>query len=195
VLRGLRNWRDPGAGLSRALGHVRQCVRYELLPRRRGRESSGVGFHAGRASLRFFRLLTLAALALPTLLSAQGNAVGNWKAVFVGPLGPRPKMVSAVTFSILATSNGLAGTARTEPEWPGDLTVSDVKLDGDQLSFTGTGKEGWSVNGVYHCCPRLVFVGTVKGDEMKLTMTWTSTEQPNDPSAQPVPMEAKRISK
>lgn len=68
-----------------------------------------------------------------------------------------------------------------------------MKVEGDQLRFTGTGKTGWSVNGEYHCCPRLVFVGTIKGDEMKLTMTWTSTERPSDPNAQPLPMEAKRI--
>jgi hypothetical protein len=144
------------------------------------------------AHTKFSRLVAIAAVVLPAILSAQANAVGNWKAVFVGPMGPRPQMVDAVTFTIQATSSGFTGTARAEPEWPGDLDVSDVKLEGDQLKFTATGRTGWSVNGQYHCCPRLVFVGTIKDDEMTLTMTWTSTERPDDPSARSVPMEAKR---
>ena len=143
--------------------------------------------------MRCFRVATIAVLVLPTMLFAQTSAVGKWKAVFVGPMGPRPQTVDFVMFTISATASGFTGTARTEPEWPGELDVSDVKVEGDQLTFTGTGKRGWSVNGEHHCCPRLVFAGTIKGDEMKLTMTWTSTEGPNDLDRKPVPMEAKRI--
>lgn len=61
------------------------------------------------------------------------------------------------------------------------------------FGFVATGKDGWSVNGEYHCCPRLVFVGTIKGDEMTLTMRWTSTERPDNPTVTPLPMEAMRI--
>jgi hypothetical protein len=129
---------------------------------------------------------------LPSAFSAQANAVGSWKAVFVGPMGPRPKMVKAVTFSIKASADGFTLTARTEPGWPGELDVSDVKLEGDRLSFTGTGKTGWTESGQPHCCPKLMFVGTIKGDEMKLKMTWTSTEGTGR-SAQELPMEAKKL--
>ena len=115
--------------------------------------------------MTFSRLAALGLVLLPVTLFAQTEPVGNWRAVFVGP---RPKMVDAVTFSIKATPDGLTGTARAS-NWPGDLDVSDVKLDGDRLSFTGTGKMGWTESGQPHCCPQLVFVGTMNGDEMKLT--------------------------
>lgn len=143
--------------------------------------------------MRILRTALLVVLSLPALLIGQTNPVGTWKAVFVGPVGPRPQMVDHVIFTIEAHGNGFTGTAKTEPEWPGVLTVSDLKVAGDKLGFIGTGKDGWTSNGQYHCCPRLVFAGTIKGDEMALTMTWTSTERPDDPNATPLPMEAKRI--
>ena len=143
------------------------------------------------------RLAIVALVLLTSSLSAQtsANPIGNWKAVFTGPIGPRPKMVDEITFSIRSTPSGLAGTARAS-NWPGDLDVSDIKVDGDRLSFTGTGKKGWSTGagGVMteHCCPMLKFAGTIKGDEMMLELTWTSTEF-DDPGKAPLPMEAKRI--
>jgi hypothetical protein len=139
------------------------------------------------------RLAVVALLAMPAVLAAQASAVGNWRAVFVGPIGPRPNMVGSVLFSVTAGPNGLTGTAKTMPEWPGDLDVTGITLDGNHLTFIGTGRDGWSVNRQYHCCPRLVFDGTIKGDQMTLTMTWTSTEAPNDPTAAVLPMEATRL--
>ena len=148
--------------------------------------------------MRLFRLLATLALATVTL-AAQANPVGSWNAVFVGPMGDPPKMVDAITFSIQSTPAGLTGPARAA-EWPGDLVVSNVKLEGDRLSFTGTGSRGYSTRPAggpweHHCCPKLVFVGTIQGDEMKLEMSWTSTDRPNDPTAKPLPMEAKRVSR
>jgi hypothetical protein len=95
-------------------------------------------------------------------------------------------MVDSVRFTIQETPTGLTGTALAG-SWPGDLDLSDVKLVGDRLTFTGTGKKGWSTQlgnspRVDHCCPKLVFDGTIKRDEMKLTMTWQSTEGPDDPN-------------
>ena len=123
----------------------------------------------------------------------QAGLIGNWRAEFTGPMGPRPQMVTDVVFTFRQTSTGLSGTAKTEPEWPGDLDVTEIKVDGDKFSFVGTGRRGWSVNGEKHCCPRLTFAGTIKADTMTLTMTWTSTENPNDPAGRTVPMEAKRV--
>jgi hypothetical protein len=147
--------------------------------------------------MKFSRLAVLVFVALPVALSAQADAVGDWEAVFVGPVGPRPKMFDRVTFSIQATSSGLTGMARAG-HWPGDLTLSDVKLEGDRLTFTATGKTEWSTaySGgpmVYHCCPKLVFAGTIEGNEITLTMTWQSTEQPDDPNAPQLPMVAARL--
>jgi hypothetical protein len=137
----------------------------------------------------------LTALLLPVAVSAQTTAVETWKAVFVGPKDHRPKMMSGATFKISQLASGLTvSSARTDGTgWPGELDVSDVKLDGGRVSFIGTGRRGWTVNGAPHCCPRLVFVGTASGDEMRLTMTWTTTERPDDPTSPVYAMEAKRV--
>ncbi len=154
-------------------------------------------------SLRFkLPVLALLLLGHAVTLDARADIVGRWRAEFVGPIGPRPKMVSAITFEIRRTAAGLAGTADAGIDgvpdtWPGILQVSDIKIDGDKFSFVGVGSKGWSTGqgGVRtdHCCPRLAFAGTIDGDDMTLTMTWTSTENPSDPTAQPLPMEAKRL--
>ena len=127
---------------------------------------------------------------------AQSRVAGDWKAIFVGPIGPRPKMVAAVTFSIRDTPSGLIGAARAS-NWPGDLEVTDIKLDGDRLTFTGTGAVGSSStrNGVRteSCCPKLVFEGTIRGDEIDLAMTWTSTDPHAGPASAPLPMLARRV--
>lgn len=148
--------------------------------------------------MTFLRPAALTLVLLPLTVSAQTSPVGDWKAVFVGSVDARPKMVDAVTFSIQMTPSGLVGTARAS-DWPGDLDVSDVKLEGDRLTFTATGRQGWSTQlgggpRVDHCCPKLMFVGTIRGGEMTLTMTWQSTERPDDPNAPQLPMEARRLS-
>jgi hypothetical protein len=132
-------------------------------------------------------------------VSAQTDPTGSWRAVFVGPMGDRPKMVGAITFTIQSTPTGLTGTARAA-EWPGDLEVSEIKLDGDRLSFVGIGKRGYSTRMPggpleHYCCPKLIFDGTIQGDEMKLEVTWTSTHLVTDPNARSLPMEAKRVSR
>jgi hypothetical protein len=123
-------------------------------------------------------MVVLAWLASSLSAQATTNAVGTWKAVFVGPIGPQPKMVAS--------------------NWPGELDVSDLKFEGDRLSFTGTGKKGWrtGIGGVVtdHCCPKLKFDGTITRDEMTLLLTWGSTES-DDASKAPLPMEAKRLSR
>ena len=103
------------------------------------------------------RLLVALSFAVVTV-SAQTDPTGSWRAVFVGPMGDRPKMVGAMTFTIQSTPTGLTGTARAA-EWPGDLEVSEVKLDGDRLSFVGIGKRGYSTRMPggpleHYCCPK-----------------------------------------
>jgi hypothetical protein len=146
--------------------------------------------------MKFSGLATLALLLLPLTLSAQANAVGDWKAVFVGPIGPRPKMVDEITFTIQATPKGFVGTARAA-SWPGDLDVADVILEGNRLTFTGTGRLGSSGtdNGAAwaRCCPKLMFDGTIEGNKMKLTMTWGNSDGPDVRPA--LPMEATRVAK
>ena len=149
--------------------------------------------------MKLSRLAIVALALLTSSLSAQTptSPVGNWKAVFTGPIGPRPKMVAEITFSIQSTPAGLTGTAQAE-SWPGDLEVSDLKFEGNRLRFTGIGKKGWStgIGGVttQHCCPKLKFDGTIEGDKMTLMLIWTSTEY-DDSEKEPLPMEARRIVK
>jgi hypothetical protein len=128
---------------------------------------------------------------------AAPSAIGDWKAVFVGPIGPRPKMVDAIHFSIRDTPLGPVATAKAA-NWPGMLDVTDLKIDGDRVSFTGTGRAGWSVRPAggpteHFCCPKLLFAGTVRGDEMTLSLTWQRSDLPDDPRKQPLPMEAARV--
>lgn len=144
------------------------------------------------------RLLVALSFAVVTV-SAQNDPTGSWRAVFVGPMGDRPKMVGAITFTIQSTPTGLSGTARAA-DWPGNLEVSEIKLDGDRLSFVGIGKRGYSTRMPggpleHYCCPKLVFDGTIQGDEMKLELTWTSTHLVTDPNARSLPMEAQRVTR
>ena len=75
--------------------------------------------------------------------------------------------------------------------------MSDATLKGDRFTFTGTGKEGWSSGTPgamqYHCCPKLILSVTIGGDEMKGTLTSTSTEPDAEPGRD-MPIEAKRLS-
>jgi hypothetical protein len=148
---------------------------------------------------KVFGLAALALVLLPHVLSAQTTPVGDWKAVFVGPIATRPQMVSHIMFTIRLTSSGFTGTAHTEPEWPGDLDVSDLKFEGNHLTFRGTGRIGSSstIGGVRtdHGYPKLLFDGTIKGDDMKLDLTWVTTELPETVSRAPLLMQATRVSK
>ena len=145
--------------------------------------------------MRTFVLFPILIALLSPHLAAQTNAVGSWRAAFVGPTGSRPLTIEAVTFTVTQTAGGLAVKALAG-SWPGELDVADVKLDGATLTFTGTGQSGWSTTGEgYRCCPKLMFTGTIEGDDMTLTMTWQTTDRPDDPKAHVYPMEAKRLSR
>ena len=72
--------------------------------------------------------------------SASANPVdGVWEAVFTGPMGERPKMVSEIVFTLASSGNALTGAVHAAA-WPGDATVSDGKIDGDRVTFTMIGK-------------------------------------------------------
>ena len=148
------------------------------------------------------RAAVLAAILVTVSLALGAQApqtpagpLGRWRAEFTGPVETRPQMVSNIDFSIESTPKGLSGSAITLPEWPGRLEVTEIKVQGDRLSFVGTGKQGSTTGRAdevrYRCCPKLLFVGTVKGDEMVLTLTWTSTA--SNASARELPMKATRV--
>ena len=66
--------------------------------------------------------------------ASASRLTGSWRAEFVGPMGPRPQMVDDIIFTISDGPTGLTGTAKTEPEWPGELDVSAIRVDGDKFS-------------------------------------------------------------
>ena len=89
---------------------------------------------------------------VPALVRAPkattGDAVdGVWNAVFTGPMGERPKMVSEIDFALDSNGGALTGTVHAA-YWPGDGDVSDGKVDGDRISFTMTGHLPFQANGV-----------------------------------------------
>ena len=143
--------------------------------------------------------VVLAFLFSSSAAFAQTTPVGDWDAVFVGPTATRPQMVSHITFTIRPAPNGFVGTARTEPEWPGVLEVSDLTFEGDRLTFTGMGSAGSSVTigglTTTNGCPKLLFDGTIQGDEMNLRLIWVSTKFSDTAGKPQILMKATRESK
>lgn len=121
--------------------------------------------------------LRLAFLTVTLALCASAaDVTGSWKAVFIGPMGNRPKMVSKIVFDLKADGKTLTGMARAG-YWPGDAPIEDGKIDGDRFSFTVIGKSPWQSGGPQGTAsgyPRLKFTGTISGNEMKLSLIWDS---------------------
>jgi hypothetical protein len=148
--------------------------------------------------LRHFALVFLATLIVtPT---AQTNPTGTWKATFTGPIGDRPKPFGTVIFRFRVTDNHVTGTA-IMGSWPGETPLTDAKFNGEHFSVTAIGTMGWSTHmpgeaRVDHCCPKMLFDGTIHGDDMSLTMVWTSTEAPSDEALKKtkIPLVARKVS-
>jgi hypothetical protein len=157
--------------------------------------------------MKSMRLACVAIAALASAASAQSPAqsapAGAWKAVFSGPLMSRPKVPSYFELDIRQTDSGvrgsvagLTGTVRAD-KWPHDGVISGARIDGNHVTFTsimengswGTGSGGVRVD---HCCPKLIFDGTVESDKMTLTLTWSTTEV-SDGSGVKYSMEATRL--
>jgi hypothetical protein len=143
------------------------------------------------ASWVLILLATLAVNASPNDLD------GTWRAVFVGPMGPQPKMVSEMVFNLKVSGKQLTGMAHMA-SWPGDAPISDGKIDGDHISFVTVGKLPWASSGQGGASsgyPRLKLDGTIHGNDMKLTLIWDSVmiygEQPESSKLE---MEGKKIS-
>jgi hypothetical protein len=148
--------------------------------------------------MKSLRLACLALAALGTMPSAQSTPAGGWKAVFSGPLMSRPKVPAYFEIDIRRTDAGVTGTVRAD-QWPHDGVISDAKIDGNHLTFTSIMEHGsWRTGSgsgramIDHCCPKLIFDGTIDGDKMTLTLTWSSTEV-SDGSGVKHPMEATRL--
>lgn len=149
--------------------------------------------------MRFVRLiLLLAAMALGApAADIAADINGIWKAVFTGPLGERPKMVSEMIFDLHAAGNKLTGKAHMG-DWPGDAPVIEGKIEGDRFSFTAIGSSPWRAGGPMGQAsglPKLTFTGTVQGREMQLTLVWDSVMLYGNPGkAQELEMKGKKTS-
>lgn len=138
--------------------------------------------------MKFLRCALI--LWLTLALNASANDIdGTWKAVFVGPMDQRPKMVSEMVFDLRTTISkrrigaltvvggkqftGMAHMAN----WPGDAPISEGRIEGNRISFTAVGRMPWESNeqgGASSGYPRLRFNGTIHRNDMKLTLIWDS---------------------
>jgi hypothetical protein len=135
--------------------------------------------------------------AVGFLNAAATDFAGTWKAVFTGPMGERPKMVSEMVFQFKVDGTKLTGNAHMSA-WPGDAEISNGKIDGDRVSFTVVGKKPWTATsgGVTTSgYPKLVFDGSLKGGEMDLKLNWGSILTTGEErSGNELAMKAKRTS-
>jgi len=124
-------------------------------------------------------------------LHGPSNDIGGvWKAVFIGDLGERPKMVSEIIFNLNSSGNALTGTVHAA-YWPGDAAVSDGKIDGDRITFTMTGHLPAGSNGVTYY-PKLCFTGVRSGGEMKIDLHWTQAHRACE-DGNLLPMAGKKV--
>jgi len=117
------------------------------------------------------RLIWIAAFALS---AAAVNVEGTWRANFAGPEETWPKSASPMTFDLHAEGGVVTGTAHIG-NWPADTPVSEGVLEGNHISFVVISDKVWLWNSPPQPAtahPRLVFNGTVDGDDMKLTLTF-----------------------
>lgn len=142
--------------------------------------------------MRFVLFLSAAA----SLHAAANDFAGTWKAVFTGPAGERPKMVSEMIFNFNVDGNNVTGDAHMAA-WPGDAEILSGKIDADRITWTVIGKLPWTstYRGVTTSgYPKLVFDGTLKDGEITIKLNWGSILTTGEETpARELPMKAKRV--
>jgi len=104
------------------------------------------------------KLMTIGFLiGLLTLTALAADISGKWTAQVPGRGGQTREQ----TFNLKADGNTLTGTVSGRG---GDMPIADGKIDGDTISFTQT----MEFNGN---TMKLVYKGTVSGDEIKFSRT------------------------
>jgi hypothetical protein len=96
-------------------------------------------------------------LGLLALTALAADVTGKWTAQMPGRNG----QARQTTFTFKMDGNTLTGTVSG---MRGEMPISDGKIDGDQISFSQT----MEFNGNSF---KLLYTGTVAGDEIKLTRT------------------------
>lgn len=114
-------------------------------------------------------------LAVLSLSAFAADVTGSWKASMETPNGSME-----FTFVLKADGNVVTGAMQTQM---GEMKIEDGKLDGDKISFAvSPGDFG-----------KMTYSGTVKGDEMTLTMGFAGGQGPGGGDMpQMPPMVAKR---
>ena len=103
-------------------------------------------------------VLATASVADPT------NVSGHWTVKYVR--GVSWKTIGGAEFEFEADGDTLAGTANVGAGYPGKAPISNGKIEGNRILFTVYGRQ-WSSSGF----PGMNFVGTIIGDDIRLTMT------------------------
>jgi hypothetical protein len=107
----------------------------------------------------------LLVFVLATASVADSTSVsGHWTVKYVS--GVAWKTIGGAEFDFEADGDTLTGTANVGAGYPGKAPISNGKIEGDRISFTVSGRQ-WSSSGF----PKMNFVGTINGDNIRLTMT------------------------
>jgi len=112
-------------------------------------------------------------LGLLAFTALAADVTGKWTA----QIPSRRGQARETTFTFKVDGNALTGTVSG---FRGEMPISDGKIDGDQISFSQT----LEFNGNSF---KLLYTGTVSGDEIKLTRTREGGE------GQPQQFTAKRV--
>jgi hypothetical protein len=114
---------------------------------------------------RLFALFAISALA-----ALAADITGNWKATAEGPNG-------AIERTFHFKQDGSKLTGDTESSFTGKSTITDGKVEGDNVSFTITADLGGQ-------SMKISYTGKVAGNEIKLkseaggnSFEWTAKKQ------------------
>ena len=107
-------------------------------------------------SRRAFAMIVPMAAASTLRLRAAG-VDGKWEAEIDSPMGPM-----ILTFELKSDGESLIGTIGND--LMGDVEIQEGKVSGDEVSFVQT-----QARGDFEI--RMMYTGTVTGDEMELTRT------------------------
>ena len=88
---------------------------------------------------------------------------GHWTVRYVR--GVESKTIGSAEFEFKRDGEELTGTANVGNGYPGKAPISNGKIEGDRISFTVYGKLPSSSG-----FPKMNFVGTIHGDDIRLTM-------------------------
>jgi hypothetical protein len=128
-----------------------------------GQTMSLRGTSGGAPGARLQR--TLSRVTGPVASGATAKDLqGAWKTRWTGTIGERPKMIDGMLIDFKGDENGLTGVVHTGV-WPGDCSITDVKINQGRISFTATGRIPSSTG-----IPILRFEGEIHDDGLKLTM-------------------------